>query len=99
MKPSVTIEVPNCISTLAFHPHNPLILAGGTVNGEIYIWNIDQQKDSNAVLQKSEADEYFHREPIKNVVWLSYESLDTMALEYCLITISSDGKILTWKNP
>ena len=41
MKPTVNIDVSNCVSALAFHPDNPLILAGGTVNGEIYIWNID----------------------------------------------------------
>ena len=39
-KPNVTIEVPNCLTCIEFHPTNPLVLAGGTVNGEIFIWNI-----------------------------------------------------------
>ena len=39
-KPNVTIEVPCCLTCIEFHPSNPLILAGGTVNGEIYIWSI-----------------------------------------------------------
>ena len=100
-KPNITIEVPNCLTCLEFHPKEPLILAGGTVNGEIYIWDLNklEQKDQNSHLQKSEADEYFHREPIKKVVWLTISHSDSMQLEYCLVTISSDGKILTWKNP
>jgi WD40 repeat protein len=40
-KPDITIETLNCVSTLDFHPENPLILAGGSINGEIFIWNID----------------------------------------------------------
>lgn len=101
LKPTVNIDVPNCLTSLAFHPENPLILAGGTVNGEIYIWNIDvdDQKQQNAVLQKSEADEYFHREPIKGMVWMTSESPETGQEYFCLVSVSSDGKILTWKNP
>jgi len=40
-QPNKTIEVSNCLVTLEYHPKNPLILAGGTINGEIFIWNID----------------------------------------------------------
>ena len=41
-KANITIEVPNCISTLQFHPEDPMIIAGGSVNGEIYIWNLNE---------------------------------------------------------
>lgn len=40
-KATLNIEVSNCVSEVSFHPTDPLILAGGTVNGEIYLWNID----------------------------------------------------------
>jgi len=39
-KPTTTIEVSNCLTQVAFHPVDPVILAGGTMNGEIYLWNI-----------------------------------------------------------
>ena len=29
------------MTEVAFHPSDPLILAGGTMNGEIFIWKID----------------------------------------------------------
>jgi WD repeat-containing protein 34 len=46
-KPNQTIETDNCLTNIEFHPTNPLILAGGTVNGQIYIWNLDK-KDKDA---------------------------------------------------
>lgn len=101
-KPHTSIDVPNCVTTLEFHPTNPLILAGGTVNGEIYVWNVDMdesKREGSAVVTKSEADEYFHREPIKKVVWMLLESADSFEPEVHLVSISGDGKVLVWKNP
>jgi len=70
-KPAITIEVPNCLSSITFHPEDPQIVAGGTINGEIFIWNLnDTGKESNQLVSKSEADEYFHREPIKRILWM-----------------------------
>jgi len=43
-KPTTTIEVSNCLSCVEFHPTDPLILAGGTLNGEIYLWNVDKEE-------------------------------------------------------
>lgn len=96
--PNQTIETDNCVTNIEFHPTNPLILAGGTVNGQIFIWNLDK-KDKEAEQCSSLADEYFHREPIQKIVWLGYESEFSSSLLYYLVTISMDGKILYWKNP
>ena len=66
-KPHVTIETQGCISAVAFHPDEPMILAAGMTNGEINIWNTDfddARGEAAKLLHKSEADEYFHREPI-----------------------------------
>jgi len=43
VKPNVNIDVGACVTSLAFHPSNPSILAGGSFNGEIYIWDIFKQ--------------------------------------------------------
>lgn len=42
-KPTLNIEVPNCVTEVSFHPTEPVILAGGTMNGQIFLWNIDEQ--------------------------------------------------------
>mgnify|MGYP001049787315 CR=1 FL=1 len=98
-KPTLTIEVPNCLTCIEFHPQDPLILAGGTINGEIFIWNVGAEGSNSQIISKSDADEYFHREPIRRINWLTFESVNSLALSMALVTISSDGKILMWNNP
>ena len=46
------------VTSLAFHPKNPVILAGGTSSGKILIWNIFEQEPLQA---STIIDEYFHR--------------------------------------
>jgi WD repeat-containing protein 34 len=93
-KPTKTLEVSNCLTTIEFHPSDPLILAGGTLNGEIYLWNLDQE---DPYLAHSAIDEYYHREAITKLVWVKYESLTSLAVSYCLMSVSTDAKILVWR--
>lgn len=100
-KPNATVEISNnCLSTLQFHPENPMIIAGGSINGEIYIWSLHEGdgKESQLVA-KSEADEYFHREPIRKIAWHLQEQEGSLQKEETLFTCSADGKVLMWKNP
>ena len=79
-----------------------MIIAGGTINGEILIWNLDDQGkegEGNNLIQQSQADEYFHREPIRKICWQVNEVLSSMQKQITLVTIASDGKILLWNNP
>jgi len=62
------IEVSNCVTEVSFHPSEPTILAGGTMNGEIYLWDISKEEDP--VMHTSAVDEYFHREAIRKLVWV-----------------------------
>ena len=56
-KATTTIEVPNCLRTVAFHPSDPLVIVGGTMNGQIYLWNLNLEDPQVAV---SDIDEYYH---------------------------------------
>lgn len=93
-KPNRTLDVSNCLTSIEFHPSDPLILAGGTINGEIYLWNIDSDEPQIAV---SAIDEYYHREAITKLIWVKYESLTSLAVSYSLLTVSTDAKILVWR--
>ena len=66
-KPTLNIEVPNCVTDVAWHPAEPVTLAGGTMNGQIILWDIDEQ---NPVIHQSEIDEYYHREAITSLIWV-----------------------------
>jgi len=93
-KATTTIEVSSCVTQVSFHPTDPVILAGGTMNGEIYFWNISQEEPQIAV---SPIDEYFHREAITKLIWVRQESLTSMQVKVSLISTSTDGKILFWR--
>ena len=41
-KATLNIDVPDCVTEVKWHPTEPVILAGGTVNGQIFLWNIDE---------------------------------------------------------
>ena len=64
------------------------------MNGEIYIWNIDQEDPKMFV---SDIDEYYHREAITKLIWVRQESLTTMEITTSLISTSTDSKILVWR--
>ena len=95
-KPNLSIDVSNCLTTIEFHPSDPLILAGGTMNGEIYLWNVDPDRQDPTICV-SQIDEYYHREAITKLVWVKYESLTSLSFQYCLLSVSTDAKILVWR--
>lgn len=64
------------------------------MNGEIYLWNIDNE---DPYLCHSAIDEYYHREAVTKLIWIKYESLTSLAVSFCLMTTSTDGKILVWR--
>lgn len=101
-KPDITIEVPNCLSSIAFHPEEPQLLAGGTVNGEILIWNLNDsqgKENSNTLIRRSQPDEYTHRERITKLAWtLDEKSQGSTEYKSNLVSISTDGKVLLWYN-
>ena len=92
-KATVNIEVSNCVSQVSFHPTDPLILAGGTVNGEIYLWNVNSEE---YLMHVSAIDEYFHREAICKLIWVRQENLNLQVMT-SLVSTSTDGKILVWR--
>jgi WD40 repeat protein len=97
-KPTLSIEVPNCLTTIEFHPSDPLILAGGTINGEIYLWNIDSERNGeDSLICNSSIDEYYHREAVTKLIWMKYESMTSLSFQYCLLSVSTDAKILVWR--
>jgi hypothetical protein len=48
-------------------------------------------------MYESEIDEYYHRESITKLIWVKYESIVSLAVSYCLMSVSTDGKILVWR--
>ncbi|ORX54231.1 WD40 repeat-like protein [Piromyces finnis] len=97
-KPTYTLEVPSCIMSIQWHPILPSYLVGGLFNGDIVIWNINNQLDDTIVL-KSIQSEYTHQEPVASLSWISSSFTDMTSRnnQYNILSIGNDGKILVWE--
>jgi len=91
-EPDTSISIQGFVMSLAFHPSQPAILAGGTYNGELMIWNTASE-DLDPLLSSSSIDDYFHREAIQTVEWIP---ADLSNDSYLIATVSGDGKVLIW---
>ncbi|KAL4440890.1 hypothetical protein ABPG74_009303 [Tetrahymena malaccensis] len=93
-KPSVVIETEVSLTCIQFHPTKPNILAGGSFNGEVFVWDL-QDEEENLVC-KSNIDEYFHREAITQLQWNETQKQGSLQVQQQLFSLSTDGKILQW---
>ncbi|RLN91396.1 hypothetical protein BBJ28_00023600, partial [Nothophytophthora sp. Chile5] len=88
---------------VAFHPQNPAIVAAGSFNGEVFVWDTEP---SDYRFLSSGIGDYFHREPVTQVAWV----YDIQAADYNvrsaasllaslpgIASVSGDGKILFWR--
>lgn len=92
-KPDASIDLSSCLMCIAFHPKLPSVIAGGTFNGEIQVW--DTGREDETVIATSGLGSDSHREPVTKVLW----SLDpsSKASKYQILSISGDGKVLVWQ--
>ena len=47
-QPDVTLEVGAYVTAVAFHPVLPSVLAAGSYNGEVCLWNLAEQQNANS---------------------------------------------------
>lgn len=93
-QPDLRVHIQGFCMCLAFHPTQPALLAGGTYNGELMIWDT-ASTDLDPLVASSSIDDYFHREAIQAVEWIQAD-LSGGADSYLLATVSGDGKVLIW---
>eukprot|EP00435_Cladocopium_sp_Y103_P057211 s402_g19.t1 len=60
-EPDTVLQVQGFVMCIAFHPTKPSILAGGTYNGELQIWNTGSG-ELDPLVASSSIDDYLHRE-------------------------------------
>ncbi|XP_068709025.1 cytoplasmic dynein 2 intermediate chain 2-like [Montipora foliosa] len=92
-KPDATIDVASCLMCIAFHPKLPSLIAGGTFNGEVQVW--DMRREDEALTATSGMGSDSHREPVTKVLWTLDPS--SKANKYQVLSISGDGKVLIWQ--
>ena len=87
--PDFVLDHNSCIMSVKCHPALPAVIAGGSFNGELIIWDLSLSEQIVAV---SPILEFGHKDPIVDIEWL----YDNQSTEWIIITISTDGKILYW---
>ncbi|OQR88179.1 hypothetical protein ACHHYP_07273 [Achlya hypogyna] len=91
-KPSLVLETSSGLMCVAHHPTMPAVVAAGTFNGEVLVWNTTLEE---SLVASSAIGDYFHREPISKV-WVAWV-YDSASREYNIASVSGDGKVLLWQ--
>mmetsp|Transcript_22905 Transcript_22905/g.77958 ORF Transcript_22905/g.77958 Transcript_22905/m.77958 type:complete len:508 (-) Transcript_22905:1217-2740(-) len=97
MKPDFRIDVPSPLQCVAFHPSLSATVAGGTLSGNVIVWNLSQEGDAQRWC--SQNSNISHREPVTQIVWLPHSDVKYGILsEPCfdLLSTSTDGQVLVW---
>ena len=68
-KPSIVLDVANEITSLAFHPKVPTLLAGGNYNGDVFLWDVGE-KTKDPQLCSSTANDGLDKEPVRDLQWV-----------------------------
>ncbi|KAF1792840.1 WD40 repeat, conserved site [Phytophthora cactorum] len=89
-KPSLVLETSSGLMCVAFHPQNPSVVAAGSFNGEVFVWDMEPAEYK---FYSSGIGDYFHREPVTKVAWV----YDIQTADYNIASVSGDGKILFWR--
>ncbi|KAG7386807.1 WD repeat-containing protein 34 [Phytophthora pseudosyringae] len=90
LKPSLVLETSSGLMCVAFHPQNPSVVAAGSFNGEVFVWDMEPAEYK---FYSSGIGDYFHREPVTKVAWV----YDIQTADYNIASVSGDGKILFWR--
>eukprot|EP01013_Petalomonas_cantuscygni_P029752 TRINITY_DN55631_c0_g1_i1.p1 TRINITY_DN55631_c0_g1~~TRINITY_DN55631_c0_g1_i1.p1 ORF type:complete len:628 (+),score=149.18 TRINITY_DN55631_c0_g1_i1:63-1886(+) len=90
--PDLCIEADNFVMCLAFHPKETTLLAGGTYNGEVVVWDISNADEPQVAVSRSGPAS--HCDPIKQVRWV--RNTADGASRVNLMSCSADGRILLW---
>uniref|UniRef100_A0A7S4B0D9 Uncharacterized protein n=1 Tax=Chrysotila carterae TaxID=13221 RepID=A0A7S4B0D9_CHRCT len=88
-KADLALALSSSLTSLAFHPTDPSVLAGGACNGDVLLFDLSQKDDQ--LWAKSSLSSYTHQEPVLQVAWSS-----TPLHGRVLCSISADGKMLVW---
>ncbi|EEC12161.1 hypothetical protein IscW_ISCW009933 [Ixodes scapularis] len=79
-----------CVASVAFHPRRPTVLAAGTVQGDVLLWDLERESEqwtSSSVLMHGE-----HQDSVTGMVWgADHSQADN------LLTCGLDGVVLSWQ--
>ncbi|CAN7991485.1 unnamed protein product, partial [Ixodes hexagonus] len=79
-----------CVASVAFHRQRPTLLAAGTVQGDVLLW--DLERDSEQWTSSSATMHGEHEDPVTGMQWGA-----DLAQTDQLLTCGLDGLVLSWQ--
>ena len=92
-EPDFTLDHPSCLMCAQFHPVLPSIVAAGSFNGEVVIWDLNGIDQTSTV---SPIAEYAHKEPVMSLQWVKEGTASSGEDTWLLASAGSDGRVLFW---
>jgi WD40 repeat protein len=90
--PHFTLETDSYVTAVSFHPTQSYIIAVGTYNGEILLWNLSEKGNPSSSLACANTP----REPITKLQWLQNMQEPRESHRYILCSASQEGKVMFW---
>mmetsp|Transcript_14874 Transcript_14874/g.22368 ORF Transcript_14874/g.22368 Transcript_14874/m.22368 type:complete len:754 (-) Transcript_14874:107-2368(-) len=87
--PDFVLDHTVCVMCVRCHPTNPSVVAAGSFNGEVIVWDVNNPEGP---LHLSSITEDSHDEPVMGVDWV----LDSSLGVYLVCSVGADGKVLLW---
>lgn len=88
-EPDQVLDHPSCLMCLSCHPENPSLIAAGSFNGEVIVWDLNKPETPLAV---SSISDYTHKEPVMCLNWI----FDKSSAAWLIVSTGADGRILQW---
>jgi WD40 repeat protein len=84
--PDYVLDHPVCIMCVKCHPHNPSLIAAGSFNGEVIVWDVNSPESP---IQVSPIVVESHEDPVMSVDWV----YDPSVSAYVVASLGADGKV------
>ncbi|KAF8066252.1 Wdr34 [Scenedesmus sp. PABB004] len=99
--PERLLPVGSGATALAFHPDQPALLAGGTFNGEVVLWDLRAADDADTQAASTDAlGAARHRAPVVDLAWQfsGHEARrhGARSAAHRLFSLGADGRLLVW---
>eukprot|EP00516_Mucochytrium_quahogii_P007350 CAMPEP_0203765024 /NCGR_PEP_ID=MMETSP0098-20131031/18187_1 /ASSEMBLY_ACC=CAM_ASM_000208 /TAXON_ID=96639 /ORGANISM=" , Strain NY0313808BC1" /LENGTH=580 /DNA_ID=CAMNT_0050661239 /DNA_START=538 /DNA_END=2277 /DNA_ORIENTATION=+ len=100
--PDIRLDAPSGLMCVAPHPCKPSVVAAGSFNGEVMVWDtVRQDRGEDTMIGCSQIEDYSHREPVLQLAWVrdsrhSSSRSGASSERYLLVSISGEGRTLFW---
>lgn len=92
--PEVVLDHASCLMSVACHPLIPSVIAAGSFNGEIVLWDLTQSEGSPWYV--SPIIEYAHKDAVIQVHWVYVQGDATSLSSWQVLSLGADGRVLFW---